>query len=133
MLTPAELQTWRPDLKKPKRRRTAPRRKQIRMPGLPAAPGASARENEASDMLAGLMRARLALMPPQVAEDYRDLAARDDPTVAERAKLSVLEDTYAPSRQQLQAATSEVHTERDAKSRGRSAAGSPHRDGSSRT
>jgi hypothetical protein len=133
MPTPAGLQMWKLDLEKPKRRRTTPRRKQIRMPGLPAAPGASARENEAGDMLAGLMRARLAPMPQQVAEDYRDLAARDDPTAAEKARLSMLEDTYAASRQQPQAAISEVHTKREAKSRDRSAAGSPHRVGSSQT
>ena len=41
-----------------------------------------------------MMQARLALMPPQVAADYRALACKDDPTVAEKAKLSVLEDTY---------------------------------------
>jgi hypothetical protein len=90
-------------LKKPKRRRPAPRRKQSRVPGVPA-PRTSARETEADDRLAGIMRARLALMPPQVAADYRALACKDDPTVAEKAKLSVLEDTYAPSSRQLQAA-----------------------------
>jgi hypothetical protein len=59
-------------------------------------------------MLAGMMRARLALMPPQVAEEYRGLAQREDLTIAERAKVSVLEDTYSPSSQQIQAAISEA-------------------------
>ena len=84
---------------------------QIRVPAA-AAPGVSAGETEAGDSLAGMMRARLALMPPQVAADYRALACKDDPTVAEKARLSVLEDTYAPSRQQLQAAIAAVHAER---------------------
>src|SRR5664279_2358675 len=51
---------------------------QIRVPAA-AAPGVSAGETEAGDSLAGMMRARLALMPPQVATDYRALAQRDDP------------------------------------------------------
>jgi uncharacterized protein YqeY len=102
------------------------------MPGLPTAPGVSASENEVADMLASMMRARLALMPPQVAEDYRDLAQRDDLTVAEKAKVSVLEDTYSPSTQQLQAAISEVHGERQAKSKGGRAADSSHSVKSSR-
>ncbi len=84
-------------------------------------------------MLADMMRARLALMPPQVAEDYRDLARRDDLTVAEKAKVNVLEDTYSPSKQQIQAAMSEVQADREAKSKGSLAADSRHRVGSSRT
>jgi hypothetical protein len=111
---PAGLQTWRLDLKKPKRRRPAPRRKQIGVPTVPAAAGVSAGETEAGTMLAGLLRARLALMPPQVAADYRALAGRDHPTVAEKARLSVLEDTYAPSRQQLEVAVAAVQAERAA-------------------
>ena len=103
-------------MKKPKRRRPAPRRKQTRVPGVPSALRVSARETEADDRLAGMMRARLALMPPQVAADYRALACKDDPTVAEKAKLSVLEDTYAPSSRQLQAAIVTVHAEREAQS-----------------
>jgi hypothetical protein len=124
MLTPAALQTGRLDLKKPKRRRPAPRRKQIRVPEVPAASGVSAGETEAGTMLAGMLRARLALMPPQVAADYRALAGRDNPTVAEKARLSVLDDSYAPSRQQIEAAIGAVHAEREAQSRGRPAAGS---------
>ena len=83
-------------------------------------------------MLAGLLRARLALMPPQVAADYRALAGRDHPTVAEKARLSVLEDTYAPSRQQLELAIAAVHAERAAPSPGSRAAGSRPGAGSSR-
>jgi hypothetical protein len=90
-------------LKKPKRRRPVYRRKQVVVPGVSAAPAVSAGETEAGVILAGLMRARLALIPPQFAADYRALAGRDDPTIAEKARLSVLEDTYAPSRQQLAA------------------------------
>jgi hypothetical protein len=101
-------------LKKPKRRRTVPRRKQAAVPGSPEAV-VPAKENEIGDMLAGMMRARLAMMPPQVAEDYRDLAGRDKPTVAEKAKVNLLEDTYSPSRQQIQAAIAEVHAEHKAK------------------
>jgi hypothetical protein len=71
MLTPAGLPTWRLDLKKPKRRRPASRRKQIRMPLVPVGPGVSTGQTEAGAMLAGLLRARLALMPRQVAADYR--------------------------------------------------------------
>jgi hypothetical protein len=106
---------------------------QVRVPGLPAAPLVSTSENEVGDMLADMMRARLALMPPQVAEDYRDLARRDDLTVAEKAKVNVLEDTYSPSKQQIQAAMSEVQADREAKSKGSLAADSRHRVGSSRT
>jgi hypothetical protein len=120
-------------LKKPKRRRPAPRRKQTRVPGVPAAPGVSARETEAGERLAGMMRARLALMPPQVAADYRALAGRDDPTVAEKAKLSVLEDTYAPSTRQLQAAIVALHAEGEVQSPRRPAGGSRPGVGSSRT
>lgn len=83
-------------------------------------------------MLAGLLRARLALMPPQVAADYRALAGRDDPTVAEKARLSVLEDTYAPSSQQIEAAIAAAHAERAAPSPGSWTAGSRPRAGSSR-
>jgi hypothetical protein len=132
MLTPAGLQAWRLDLKKPKRRRPASRRKQIRMPVVPVGPGVSTGETEAGAMLAGLLRARLALMPPQVAADYRALAGRDHPTVAEKARLSVLEDTYAPSRQQLELAIAAVHAERAAPSPGSRAAGSRPGAGSSR-
>lgn len=124
---PAGLQTWRLDLKKPKRRRPAPRRKQIGVPTVPAAAGVSAGETEAGTMLAGLLRARLALMPPQVAADYRALAGRDHPTVAEKARLSVLEDTYAPSRQQLKVAIAAVQAERAAPSPSRPPAGARSR------
>jgi hypothetical protein len=119
-------------LKKPKRRRPAPRRKQAGVPGAPAAPVVSAGETEAGAMLDGLLRARLALMPPQVAADYRALAGRDDPTVAEKARLSVLEDTYAPSRQQMEAAIAAVRAEHAAHASGRPAAGARPRAGSSR-
>lgn len=94
------------------------------MPGVPPAPGVFARETEAGEGLAGMMRARLTLMPPQVAADYRALACRDDLTVAERAKLSVLEDTYAPSSQQLQAAIEAVLADGEAQSPRRPAGGS---------
>jgi hypothetical protein len=117
-------------LKKPKRRRPAPRRKQTRVPGVP---GVSVRETEAGERLAGMMRARLALMPPQVAADYRALAARDDPTVAEKAKLSVIEDTYAPSCRQLQAAIVALDAEGEAQSPRHPAGGSRPGVGSSRT
>nr|WP_294543593.1 hypothetical protein [uncultured Rhodopila sp.] len=110
-------------MKKPKRRRPAPRRKQIGEPTVPAATGVSAGETEAGTMLAGLLRARLALMPPQVAADYRALAGRDDPTVAEKARLSVLEDTYAPSRQQLEVAITAVQAGRAVRSPSRPPAG----------
>jgi hypothetical protein len=100
------LQAWRLELKKPKRRRTTLPRKQVRMV---TPPGVSASENDVGEMLAGMMRARLALMPPQVAAEYRDLAERDDLTVAEKAKVNVLEDTYSPSRPQIQAAISAAH------------------------
>nr|WP_294548949.1 hypothetical protein [uncultured Rhodopila sp.] len=109
-------------MKKPKRRRPASGRKSIRLPRLVAAPGPSAGEAEDGDRLAALLRARLALMPPQVAADYRALAERDHPTVAEKARLSVLEDTYAPSAAQVQAAIAAVHAERGAQSRRRPAA-----------
>jgi hypothetical protein len=82
-------------------------------------------------MLVGLMRARLALMPPQIAADYRILAERDDPTVAEKARLSVLEDTFAPSRPQLEAAIAAVQAEHKAHAPGRQAAGARSRAGSS--
>jgi hypothetical protein len=130
MLTAAGFLAWRLDLKKPKRRRPAPGRKPVGVPGMPAAP---AGETEASDRLAGMMRARLALMPPKVAADYRALAQKDDPTIAEKARLSVLEDSYAPSAQQLQAVIAAVHDERRAQSRGRPAAGARPGAGSSRT
>ena len=83
-------------------------------------------------MLAGLMRARLALMPRQVAADYRALTGRDNPTVAEKARLSVLEDTYAPSRQQLEAAVVAVQAEHEAHAPGRRTVGVRPRAGSSR-
>jgi uncharacterized protein YqeY len=60
------------------------------------------------------------------------LAQRDDLTVAEKAKVNVLEDTYSPSRQQIQAAISEVHAERGAKPKGSPGADSLHRVRSSR-
>jgi hypothetical protein len=91
---------------------------------MPAAPAGAAREDEAGVMLAGMLRARLALMPPHTASDYRDLAGKDTPTVAEKARLSVLEDTYAPSSRQLQAAIAAVLAERATQSPGRPAAGS---------
>jgi hypothetical protein len=96
-------------------------------------PAAPAGETEAAAMLAGMLRARLALMPPQVAADYRALAQKDDPTVAEKARLSVLEDTYAPSGQQLQAAIAAVHAERAAPSPGSRATGARPGAGSPRT
>jgi hypothetical protein len=98
-------------LKKPKRRRTVPRLKQTRASGTVTASGTVPTENEVGDLLAGMVRARLALMPPPVAEAYRDLTLRDNLTIAEKAKVSVLEDTYSPSRQQIQAAVSEAHGE----------------------
>jgi hypothetical protein len=72
-------------------------------------------------------------MPPKVAADYRALAQKDDPSIAEKARLSVLEDSYAPSAQQLQAVIAAVHDERRAQSRGRPAAGARPGAGSSRT
>jgi hypothetical protein len=69
-------------------------------------------ETEVGARLAGMLRARLALMPPQIAADYRALAQKDDPTIAEKARLSVLEDTYAPSPPQLRAAIAAVLAER---------------------
>lgn len=96
-------------MKKPKRRRPGVRRKQAGLPGVPVAPCVFVSESDADAMLAGMLRARLALMPPQVADDYRNLTQRDDLTVAERTKISVFEDTYAPSGQQIQAAIFEAH------------------------
>ena len=119
-------------MKKPKHRRLAPRRKQIRILELSTPPGISASENEVGDMLAGMMRARLALMPPQVADEYRNLAQRHHLTIGEKAKVNVLEDTYSPSRQQIQAAISEVHAERGAKPQGSPRADSLHSVRSSR-
>jgi len=133
VLTPAWLQTWRLDLKKPKRRRPAAGRKSTRLPRVVAAPGISGGETEDGDRLAALLRARIALMPAQVAADYRALAERDDPTVAEKARLSVLEDTYAPSAAQVNAAIPAVHAEREAQSRRRPAAGPQSGAGPSRT
>jgi hypothetical protein len=95
-------------LKKPKRRRTGARRNQVRAQALPAASKGPGTEIEIGDMLAGMMRARLALMPPLVADDYRALTLREGLTVAEKAKVSVLEDTYSPSRQQIEAAIAEL-------------------------
>nr|WP_294513281.1 hypothetical protein [uncultured Rhodopila sp.] len=95
-------------MKKPKRRRTASGRNQGRTP---AAPTLSTRDSEIGDTLAGMLRARLALMPRHVAGDYHDLALKADLTLAEKARVSVLEDTYSPSSQQIQAAISEAHAE----------------------
>ena len=95
-------------MKKPKRRRPTVRRKQASLPEMPVAPCVFVSESDGDAMLAGMMRARLALMPPQVADDYRNLTQRDDLTVAERTKVSVFEDTYAPSGQQIQAAIFEA-------------------------
>ena len=119
-------------MRKQKPSRTEPRRKQIRIPALLTALGVAAGENEVGDMLAGMMQARITLMPSQVADVYRDLAQRDDLTVAEKAKVNLLEDTYSPSRQQIQAAISEVHAERGAKPQGSPRADSLHSVRSSR-
>jgi hypothetical protein len=133
VLTLAWLQTWRLDLKKPKRRRPASVRKSIRLPRVVATPAVSAVETEDGDRLAALLRARLALMPPQVAADYRALAERDNPTVAEKARLSVLGDTYAPSAAQVQAAVAAIHAERGAQSRRHPAADRQSGAGAPRT
>jgi hypothetical protein len=47
---------------------------------------------------------------PAAFTDYRALACKDD--VAEKAKLSVLEDTYAPSSRQRQGRSSRSRTSR---------------------
>ncbi len=60
-------------------------------------------------MVAVMLRVRLAIMPPHVADEYSRLAQRDNLTIAEKAKVNVLEDTYSPSGQQVQAAISEAH------------------------
>ena len=105
-------------MKKPKQRHPAQRRKQIRIPELPTAAGMFASESAVGDMLDGMIRACLALTSPLTADEYRDLAPGNHLTIGEKAKFNALEDTYSPSKQQIQAALSQIHVEYEAKPKG---------------